>query len=120
MKEIILDVLENFSQGQINLASEAARETIANSIMAAIKSEGWFLDLGSTVKNRSAEECAEYYVSDKDKERAKWVCKICGKNTFEVDFDYLGSDYNHLDCELKIEMAEDRRKKMKDKQNETK
>ena len=45
MKEIILDVLENFSQGQINLASEAARETIANSIMAAIKSEGWFLDL---------------------------------------------------------------------------
>ena len=45
MKQIILDVLEDLSQGQINLASEAARITIANSIMTAIKSEGWFLDL---------------------------------------------------------------------------
>ena len=45
MKQIILDVLEDLSQGQINLASEAARKTIANSIMDAIKSKGWFLDL---------------------------------------------------------------------------
>ena len=101
MKQIILDVLEDSSQGQINLASEAARETIANSIMAAIKSEGWFLDLGSIDKNRSAEECAEYYVSDEEKERAKWVCEICGQSTYEVDFDYIGSEYNHLGCELK-------------------
>ena len=120
MKQIILDVLEDLSQGQINLASEAARITIANSIMTAIKSEGWFLDLGSTDKNRSAEECAEYYVSDKDKEKAKWVCELCGKSTYEVEYDYIGSSYNHLGCELKIEMANDRRKKMKDKQNETK
>tara|TARA_B110000014_G_scaffold60835_1_gene41205 strand:+ start:212 stop:379 length:168 start_codon:yes stop_codon:yes gene_type:complete len=47
MKQIILDVLEDLSQGQINLASEAARITIANSIMAAIKSKGWFLDLNN-------------------------------------------------------------------------
>ena len=51
-----------------------------------------------------SKECAEYYVSDKEKERAKWVCEICGENTFEVDFDYLGSEYNHLGCELEIEM----------------
>ena len=71
--------------------------------------------------NKTAEKYAEACeVNDKEKERAKWVCKICGKNTFEVDFDYIGSEYNHLGCELEIEMAEDRRKKMKDKQNETK
>ena len=36
-------------------------------------------------------------------ERAKWVCSICGKNTFDVDFDYIGSAYNHLGCELEVE-----------------
>jgi hypothetical protein len=56
MKQIILDVLEDFSQGQINLASKTARETIANSIMAAIKSTGWFLDLN---KHGELEEVIE-------------------------------------------------------------
>ncbi len=56
MKQIILDVLEDLSQGQINLASEAARITIANSIMTAIKSEGWFLDLN---KHGELEEAIE-------------------------------------------------------------
>ncbi len=122
MKQLILDVLEDVSRGQPNLESEAARKMVANLIMGAIKSEPWYLNLNSFDGsiNKTAEECAEYYVSDKEKERAKWVCEICGENTFEVDFDYLGSEYNHLGCELKIEMAEDRRKKMKDKQNETK
>ena len=40
MKQLILNVLEDMSGGQINLASEAARKTIANTIMAAIKSNG--------------------------------------------------------------------------------
>ena len=121
MKQLILDVLEDVSTGQPNLESKGVREMVANTIMAAIKSEGWFLDLGFKDMNKTAEKYAEACeVSDKEKERAKWVCKICGKNTFEVDFDYIGSEYNHLGCELEIEMAEDRRKKMKDNQNETK
>ena len=36
-----------------------------------------------------------------EKEEAKWVCTICGKSTFHIDYDYIGSDYNHLGCELK-------------------
>jgi hypothetical protein len=59
-------------------------------------------------------------IPDEEKEKAKWVCELCGTSTYEVDYDYIGSGYNHLGCELKIEMAKDRRKKMKDKQNETK
>ena len=103
MKQLILDVLEDVSRGQPNLESKSARKMIANLIMGAIKSEPWYLNLNTVdgSAHKTAEECAEYYVSDKEKERAKWVCSICGENTFEVDFDYLGSEYNHLGCELK-------------------
>ena len=46
MKTLIKNVLDDMSKGQVNLESPAAREMIANTIMAAIKSEGgWFLDL---------------------------------------------------------------------------
>ncbi len=35
-----------------------------------------------------------------------WTCDHCGKNTHEVDYDYLGNGTNHLGCELKLEMGE--------------
>ena len=33
----------------------------------------------------------------------QWVCEICDEDTHEVDYDYIGSGYNHLECELKEE-----------------
>ena len=33
-----------------------------------------------------------------------WICSICGKNTYDVDWDYIGSNTNHLECELENEM----------------
>ena len=30
-----------------------------------------------------------------------WTCEICNDHTHEVDYDYLGSGTNHLNCELK-------------------
>ena len=35
-----------------------------------------------------------------------WTCDHCGKNTHEIDYDYLGNGTNHLECELKLEMGE--------------
>ena len=35
--------------------------------------------------------------------RNKWVCGICGENTYDVDSDYL-SGVNHMSCLLKEEM----------------
>ena len=32
-----------------------------------------------------------------------WTCQYCGKDTSEVDMDYL-SDYDHLSCALDVEM----------------
>ena len=50
MKQLIMGVLEDMSNDQINLASKTARETIANLIIATIRSKdkGWYLDCNHT------------------------------------------------------------------------
>ena len=88
MKQIIRDVLDDISNSQINLASEAARETVSSLISAALKTKGSYIVFtDSEIEEQEA--------------RKGWVCDICGENTFEVDYDYIGSGYNHLGCELK-------------------
>jgi len=150
MKQVILDVLEDVSQGQVNLESEAARDMITNLIMAGIKSKGWYLNLGSRDDNKDNDnlDTAGYPVkkidkwltrdideiqmideykdieyndivedlnesdmekkmtwedSIKEEQEAQdtWVCGICNESTYDVDWDYVGSGTNHLECELK-------------------
>ena len=43
------------------------------------------------------------------KAKESWVCDICNKNTYNVEWDYIGSGTNHLGCELKMEMGHDPR-----------
>ena len=90
MKQIIKDVLNDMSDSQINLASDTARETVSSLISAALKTKGTY---------------TEYDDSEIEEQEARetWVCEICGENTFEVDYDYLGSGTNHLGCELEVE-----------------
>ena len=87
MKQIIMNVLDDMSESQINLASETARETVSSLISAALKTKGTYTEYGDDeIEEQNA--------------RATWVCSICGENTFEVDSDYIGSGTNHLGCEL--------------------
>jgi hypothetical protein len=97
MKQLIMNVLEDMSKGQINLASEAARKTVANTIVAAIKTnkKGWVLDL-STLDGKPK-------LTEEEIEEVNWVCGVCGKNTFDVDFDYLVHPKLHLGCALEEE-----------------
>jgi hypothetical protein len=88
MKKIIRDVLDDISNSQVNFESDAARETISNLISAALKTKG------------SYKKYTEYEL-DEQKARETWVCSICGENTYDVGWDYIGSDTNHLGCELK-------------------
>ena len=99
MKQLIMEVLEDMSKGQINLESEAARKTIANTIVAAIKTnkKGWFLDIG-TVDGKSKLTKEEL---ETQRARESWECAICGESTYDVDYDYIGSGTNHLGCEMK-------------------
>jgi len=90
MKELIKNVLEDMAGGQVNLESKAAREMVATTITAALKTKG------------SYKEYTEYELEEQQA-RTSWVCSICGENTFEVDSDYIGSGTNHLGCELESE-----------------
>ena len=93
MKQIIRDVLDDVSNSQMDLASVTVRETVSSLISAALKTKG------------SYKEYIDYEL-DEQKARATWVCSICGKNTYDVDWDYIGSGTNHLGCELKLEMKD--------------
>ena len=93
MKQTIRDVLDDMSDSQINLASDAARETVSNLISVALKTKGSYTEYGDDeIEEQNARET--------------WVCSICGKNTYDVDWDYIGSGTNHLGCELELEMKE--------------
>ena len=92
MKQIIKDVLDDMSNSQVNLGSSAARKMISTLISSALKSKGCY---------------TEYDDDEIDEQKARdfWVCSICGKSTYGVDYDYIGSGTNHLGCELEIEMG---------------
>jgi len=170
VKQVILDVLEDVSQGQVNLESEAAREMVANLLIASIKSKGCYTeydddnkldtaghpvkkinkwltqDIDEAVMIDDCKDCGDAIAKalghmDKDgkfitkmnatadeykdivddldesdiekkmiwedsiKEEQEaidsWVCEICNKSTYDVEYDYIGSGTNHLECELK-------------------
>jgi len=64
-----------------------------------------YVDYVSSVdgtKERLSKEYLEY-----------WTCDLCGKNTHEIDYDYLGNGTNHLKCELEKELKE-KKKEVKD------
>ena len=88
MKQIIQDVLDDMSNSQVNLGSSAARKMVSTLISTALESKGCYTEYDdSEIEEQNA--------------RATWVCSICGENTFDVEYDYLGSGTNHLGCELK-------------------
>ena len=100
MKQIIMDVLKDMSNDQINLASEAARETVSSLISAALKAQGY------NNRNKVNSYLTTDLSEEEQKARETWVCYYCGENTYDVDYEYIGSCTNHLGCELKVEMRE--------------
>ena len=55
--------------------------------------------------NSNCQECDEEQMKD------IWICGICNESTYEVDYDYIGTNTNHLGCELKIELKDRSREK---------
>ena len=95
MEKLIETVLEELRD--INLHSAAGRQAVVKAIMKKIRSKtGWYLNMNTIDGERVPGK------TDKEEE-AKWVCEHCGESTFEVEYDYIGSNYNHLACDLKAE-----------------
>jgi hypothetical protein len=103
MKQIIKRVLEEISTSQVNLTSAAARKTVSSLISAALKAQGY------NNKNNVNSYLTADLSEEEQKARETWVCSICGKNTYDVDYEYIGSCTNHLGCELEVEMKSDKR-----------
>ena len=99
MKQLIKDVLEDLSKGQVNLSSDAAREMVATTIISAIKTSdrGWVLDL-STLDGKPTNKWSKTQIA-----KESWICVICGEDTSKVDYDYLVHRKLHLDCALEEE-----------------
>ena len=92
MEKIIDTVLERLKE--TNLHSAVARQTIVRAIMKEIRSgKGFFLNM-NTIDDDIPEAGDRL-------EEAKWVCEHCGESTFYVEYDYIGSGSNHLQCDLK-------------------
>ena len=92
MERIIDTVLERLKE--TNLHSAVARQTIVRAIMKEIRSgKGFFLNMNSI--DDDIPEAGDRL------EEAKWVCEHCGESTFYVEYDYIGSGSNHLQCDLK-------------------
>jgi len=98
VKQIIKDVLSDMSEGQINLGSKAAREMIASLVSAALKTKGEY-------KKHTNDELEE------QEARKYWVCEICKKSSYDLDWDYIGSGTNHLSCEVRLELDEEKMKR---------
>ena len=98
MKQIIKDVLSDMSEGQINLGSKAAREMIASLVSAVLKEKGEYKKY--TNDELEEQEAREY-----------WVCEICKKSSYDLDWDYIGSGTNHLSCEVRLELDEEKMKR---------
>ena len=101
MKKVIKTCLDRYNN------KSYSNDELSNLIIGAIKTSKWYFDLSDMDNvcshnndlNSTCSECDEQQLRD------IWVCSICGKSTYEVDYDYIGSGTNHLGCELKEEMA---------------
>ena len=93
MEKLIETVLEELRD--TNLHSAAGRQAIVRGIMKEVRSgKGFFLNMNIIDGERVPGQ------TDKEEE-AKWICKHCGESTFYVEYDYIGSGTNHLQCDLK-------------------
>jgi len=108
-KEIILKVLNRHSDSQANMGSESFRDMLATEITAVLISELSDTDsvddweakdnpLGIHMWKGHKEELSKEYLE-------AWTCDHCGDHTHNVEYDYIGSNRNHLQCELKLETA---------------
>jgi len=45
-----------------------------------------------------------------DESKKEWICKHCGQSTFDVDYDYLCAQDEHLECALIYEGKSEQKK----------
>ena len=98
MKEVIKTTLDKYNNTSYSNAE------LSDLIIGAIKTSKWYLDLNDNVCKHNNDLLSNCHECNEEQVKESWVCGICGKSTYNVEYDYIGSGTNHLGCELKIEM----------------
>ena len=98
MKEVIKTTLDKYNNTSYSNAE------LSDLILGAIKTSKWYLDLNDNVCKHNNDLLSNCQECDEEQVKESWVCGICGKSTYNVEYDYIGSGTNHLGCELEIEM----------------
>ena len=95
IKKIREDLKEIKSDLKTFMTDETSRDYVQALIDNVNKGN---LSVGDFLEKPSNETDEQLYLEH-------WTCDICGEHTHEVEYDYLGSNRNHLGCELKHEIA---------------
>ena len=98
MKEVIKTTLDKYNNTSYSNAE------LSDLIIGAIKTSKWYLDLNDNVCKHNNDLLNNCHECNAEQIKESWICGICGKSTYAVEWDYIGSGTNHLGCELKIEM----------------
>ena len=77
-------------------------EKVINEIREDIK------EIKSDLKTFMTDETSRDYVQGlidniKEEEESQWTCNHCGGDMMIVEYDYIGTETNHLECELQVE-----------------
>jgi hypothetical protein len=82
--------------------------------------ENWACDIVNASSNAEVIETLDRVEQILEKEfKDKWVCCVCGENTYNVDSDYL-SGIDHLSCILEEESKENTKTESNDQMRELK
>ena len=49
-------------------------------------------------------------IKNMEERKKEWICKHCGQSTFNVDYDYLCAQDEHLECALIHENKSEQKK----------
>ena len=71
-----------------------------NSISKLVKDTPNDMELGKKIRELYFEQQEEEKLTQEYLDQ--WKCDHCGKHTHEVEYDYLGNNRNHLQCELEL------------------
>ena len=98
MKEVIKTTLDKYNNTSYSNAE------LSDLILGAIKTSKWYLDLNDNVCKHNNDLLSNCQECNAEQVKDTWICDICGKSTYAVEWDHVGSGTNHLSCELEIEM----------------
>ena len=98
MKEVIKTCLDKYNN------TSYSNDELSDLILGAIKTSKWYLNLNDNVCKHNNDLLSNCQECDEEQVKESWICGICGKSTYAVEWDYIGSGTNHLGCELKIDI----------------